>query len=109
MIRPHTIPHTITHRSYKHSEDETYLNELLYVSIHVSDILNNIDDSYWFCSELLKSIIDIESICSKKRYEHVPFINCYLRKSITVRNSLKRNLINIKITKYGTLSKTGIL
>ena len=85
-------PHTITYRSYKHFEEEKYLNELSYVPFHVSEIFDNIDDSYWFCSELLKSVIDMHAPIKKRtiKYKQVPYMNCNLRKSINVRNAFKR-------------------
>ncbi len=92
--------HAITYRSYKHFNDDKYLYDLSTVPFHVCEIFDSVDDSYWFCSKLLKDVIDEHAPIKKRIIKHnqVPYMNSNLRKAINVRNAFKRKYDKHKLS-----------
>lgn len=80
----------ITYRKYKGFVEEHYISDLERIPFHVSEICEDIDDSYWFCEQLLKEIIDDHAPIKTKivKNNQVPYMNNILRKAINVRNVL---------------------
>ena len=82
----------ITYRSYKHFNEELYINDLCSAPYHVGEIFENIDDSYWFFNTLTMSIVDEHAPIKTKQIkgQRIPYMNSELRKAINVKNMLKR-------------------
>ena len=98
MKAPGKINKVIQYRSYKNFDESKFKQELASVPFHVSEIFDNTDDSYWFCHKLLVNIIN-EHAPPKTRqvkYKQVPYMNSGLRKSINVRNMLRRKFEKCK-------------
>ena len=82
----------VTYRSYKNFNELDYLYQLSTAPFHVAEIFESVDDSYWFFNKLLTDIVDEHAPvkCRKIKSKHVLYMNDELRKSINVRNMLKR-------------------
>jgi hypothetical protein len=59
------------YRSYKKFNDVMFSEELGQAPYHVSEIFEDVNDSYWFCETLTKSIMD----------EHAPIKNRVIKKN----------------------------
>ena len=55
---PIKVNKVIKYRSYKHFNEQKFQQDLNDAPFHVSEIFENIDDSYWFCNRLIVNIID---------------------------------------------------
>ena len=59
--RRHTTsqkPKTIYYRSYTNFCENEYLNDIVSAPFHVADISDDVDDTAWFYSSLIRNIID---------------------------------------------------
>ena len=81
----------VLYRSYKKFRESDYLHDLSLAPFHVSEIFDDVNDSYWFCEHLLKDVIDkhVPLKCRKVRHNGVPYMNNELRKAINVKNILR--------------------
>ena len=88
----------INYRSYKHFEEGSYLKDLSEIPFHVAEVFDSMDDAYWFCDKLVKSVINLHAPLKQRIVSHkqVPYMNSELRKSINVRNMLRRKYDNNK-------------
>jgi len=79
-------------RSYKNFDENSYQNDLSTAPFHVSEIFDCVDDSYWFCQELMLEVMNRHAPTKTKVITHsqVPYMNCKLRKSINVKHMLQR-------------------
>ena len=70
------------------------------VPYHVTEIFDNIDDSYWLWNELTMQIVNTHAPVKSKtmKGQRVPYMNGELRKTINVRNMLKRKYDKYKTT-----------
>ena len=82
----------ISYRSYKHFNEDEYLNDLATAPFHVGHIFDDVNDSLWFSETLLRDVIDKHAPIKTKvlKYKQVPYMNSELRRAINVRNMLKR-------------------
>ena len=82
----------ITYRSYKHFNEEQFVDELSRVPYHVAEIFDDVDDSYWFFNSLTMQIVDDHAPVKTKiiKGKRIPYMNSELRKSTNVKNMLKR-------------------
>ena len=95
--RPKTI---IKYRSYKKFNLEHFEQELSRLPFHVSDIFDDVDESYWFYEQLINSVIN-EHAPMKSRtvlHKNVPYMNGELRRAINVRNMLRRRYYKLSST-----------
>lgn len=92
------IKKTILYRSYKHFNEDLYKAELNSAPFHVADIFDDVNDSLWFCQNLIEEIIDHHAPRKKKIVKHkqVPYMNSTLRRAINVRNMLRRKYNSYK-------------
>ena len=70
-------PKYIMYRSYKHFNDSEYLRDLDFAPFHVGEVFDDVDDSYWFASKLLETVIDVHAPMKKRIIKHrqVPYMN----------------------------------
>ena len=89
---PMKTERVILYRSYKKFNESEYLKDLSLAPFHVSEIFDDINDSYWFCEQLLRGVVDDHAPlkCKKARHNGVPYMNNELRKAINVKNMLRR-------------------
>ncbi len=82
----------IVYRSYKHFNVDAYKQHLSETPFHVAEVFDSIDDSYWFCQTLLQEVINEHAPTKRKIVKHnqAPYMNCELRKSMNVRDMLRR-------------------
>ncbi len=83
----------IHYRSYKNFEDDKFtIIAWSYVPFHVSEVFDDIDDSYWFFNCLLTDVISEHAPVKTKilKRSQVPYMNSKLRKGINVKNMLWR-------------------
>ena len=79
---------TITFRSYKHFNQNDYLQDLSkYAPFHVSEIFYGVDDSYWYWSTLLNEVVNEHAPIKGNR---LAYMNGELRRAINVKHMLKR-------------------
>ena len=90
----------IKYRSFKRFNDEAFLNELFNAPFHVYDVFDDINDSYWFFTELYTSILNEHAPIKTKHLKHtqVPFINAELRKAINIKAMLRRRYYKYRRT-----------
>ena len=88
----------ITYRSYKHFSNDNYLYDLSVAPFHVCEIFDDVNDAYWYSSTLLKGIINKHAPVKKRVVKHnqVPYMNSLLRKSMNVRDALRRKFERFK-------------
>jgi hypothetical protein len=81
---PKRLPQVKYYRSYKHFNQEEFLNDVSHIPFQVMDIFNDIDDSYWAFDILIKDVIDAHIPLKKKFVNHsnAPFMNSALRKAM---------------------------
>ena len=91
---------TFQYRSYKHFNLDSFQHDLSMVPYHVTDIFDDIDDSYWLWNELTMQIVNSHAPIKYKtiKGKRVPYMNGELRKAINVRNMLKRKFDKYKNT-----------
>ena len=89
---------SITYRSYKHFNEGKFNEDISNVPFHVSEIFDDVNDSYWFCDKLLGTIIDVHAPTKKRKIKHnyVPYMNGNLRKAMNVKNMLRRKYYQSK-------------
>ena len=82
----------VHYRSYKKFNEEKFCNDLASAPFYVSEIFDDMDDSYWFFSSLLSDIITEHAPVKTKilKRTQVPYMNSNLRKTINVKNMLWR-------------------
>ena len=88
----------ITYRSYKHFDENSFKYDLSYAPFHVSEIVDDIDDIYWFTENLISGVINDHAPFKRKRMPARPvsFMNSELRKEIH-----KKSMYSNKYFKMG--------
>ena len=83
---------TITFRSYKHFNQNDYLQDLSNAPFHVSEIFDDVDDSYWYWSTLLNEVVNEHAPIKLKtiKCNRLTYMNGELRRAINVKHMLKR-------------------
>ena len=74
----------ITFRSYKNFSEADFVHFLQRAPLHIPDIFDDVDDSYWAYKSLVREIVD-EHDPQKQKYpkkEELPFMNPELRRPI---------------------------
>ncbi len=86
------VKRTIMYRSYKHFNTTAYQRDLEAVPFHVGEVFDSVDDSHWFCNELLKAVIERHAPVKKRVIKHsqLPYMNDELRRAKNVKNMLRR-------------------
>ena len=84
----------IMYRSYKHVNDSEYLRDLDFGPFQVGEVFDDVDDSYWFASKRLETVIDVHAPMIKRpnsiiKYRQVTYMNSKLGKEINVRDMLR--------------------
>ena len=91
---PKRSKNIIKYRSYKKFDPEVLKFELSVApfDIHVCNIFDDVDDSYWACERLITSIIDEHAPVKTRiiRHNNVPYMNGGLRKAMNIRNMMRR-------------------
>ena len=85
-------PRKFVYRSYKNFQSDEFCKDLSLVPFHVSEVFDDAEDSYWFCENLLKEVINKHAPMKSRtiRYKPAPYMNGELRKAINYKNNLKR-------------------
>ena len=92
MYAPVIKKRQIVYRSYKHFDENSYTNDLLNIPFHVCEIFDDVEDSYWFCQEMITDIMNTHAPIKQRiiKNNQVPFMNGKLRKAINVKNMFRR-------------------
>ena len=95
---PLSEPRRIIYRSYKHFDDDAFINDVSSAPFHVARIFDDVHDASWFTSSLLNDVIDHHAPCKSKLIKcySVPYMNNKLRKAL-----YKRNMVRNKFRKFG--------
>ena len=95
---PLSEPRRIIYRSYKHFDDDAFINDVSSAPFHVARIFDDVHDASWFTSSLLNDVIDHHAPCKSKliKCDSVPYMNSKLRKAL-----YKRNMVRNKFRKFG--------
>ncbi len=82
----------ITYRSYRHFNEDTFLNDLECTPFQVSQIFDDVDDQLWFHNKLFDNIINEHAPLKKRvvKSRQLPYMNGELRRAINVKGMLKR-------------------
>ena len=83
---------TIFYRSFKHFDENQYVNDLRAAPLHVSNIFDDVDDQLWYHNSLLKQVTDDHAPLKVKRTKGQAafYMNDKLRKTINVKSMLRR-------------------
>ena len=78
----------ITYRSYRHFNEDTFLNDLECTPFQVSQIFDDIDDQLWFHNKLFDNIINKHAPLKKRVVKscQLPYMNG----AINMKGMLKR-------------------
>jgi len=74
---------TISYRSYTKFDSSMFQRDLALIPFHVSNVFDDVDDSYWFCEQLALNLIN-EHAPMNTRILHnnqVPYMNGELREA----------------------------
>ena len=83
---------TFKYRSYKHFDNDKYVQDISCIPYIVTEVFDDPDDCYWAWNKLTMEVIDEHAPLKTKRVKgfRVPYMNGKLRRAINVRNMLKR-------------------
>jgi hypothetical protein len=98
---PPQEPTKLRYRSYKHFNDELFKKDVSNLPFHVADVFDDIDDKYWFQSNLLKNLIDYHApikTCTRKS-QHIPYMTSELRKEMYIRNMYRNKYFKFRNSK----------
>ena len=85
-------PIIFKYRSYKHFNNDLFLEELSKIPYHVTEIFDDVNDSYWLWHQLTMQVVNEHAPLKtgKVRGQRAPYMNGKLRRAINVKNMLKR-------------------
>ena len=91
---------TFQYRSYKTFNNESFLYDLSVIPFHITEIFDDVDDSYWAWNELTMQVVNEHAPIKTKTMKgsRVPYMNGELRRAINVRNMFKRKYDKCKTT-----------
>ena len=71
----------IKYRSYKRFNENDYINDVATAPFHVSEVFDDVNDSYWFCQQLVKDVIDRHAPLKSRKIKtkDVPYMNDELK------------------------------
>ena len=94
---PALKPITFKYRTYKNFSNEKFLKDLSLIPYHVTEIFDDIQDTYWLWHELTMEVVNEHApIKIRKVKGHTaPYMNGELRRAINVKNMLKRKFERI--------------
>ena len=90
LHKSYVSPKTIFYRSYKKFDNETFINDVKYITFSVCDIFVDHDDRLWSFNKLLSDVIDKNAPVKKKiiKKPSVPYMNSRLRQANHKKNML---------------------
>ena len=85
-------PIIFKYRSYKHFNNDLFLEGLSKIPYHVTEIFDDVNDSYWLWHQLTMQVVNEHAPLKtgKVRRQRAPYMNGKLRRAINVKNMLKR-------------------
>ena len=88
MHAPVVQKNKITYRSMKHFSPEVFKQEVSQIPFHVSNIFDDVDDSYWFQDRLFQDVLNEHAPLKTKSIKpgQYAFMNAELRKAMHTRN-----------------------
>ncbi len=68
------------------------MTDLSRALFQVAELFDDVKDSYWFCNELLRDLVDEHAPMKQRIVKHnqMPYMNSQLNKAINVRNMFRR-------------------
>jgi hypothetical protein len=98
---PALKPITFKYRSYKNFKNELFLQDLSTIPYHVTEIFDDVDDSYWLWHELTMNVVNEHAPIKVRRIKghRAPYMNGELRRAINVKHMLKRKFDRISTNK----------
>ena len=92
LYMPELKPSTIRYRSFKNFNSDLFLKDLSLIPFNIIEIFDDVDDTYWIWNELIMQIVNEHAPIKIKtiKGKRVPYMNGELRRSINVRNMMKR-------------------
>ena len=97
---PRAPPKTIVYRSYKHFDQNAFVKDISCAPFHVTEVLDDVDDKYWFMSNLYKDIVNQHAPMKKRvlKSQNVPYMNSGLRKQMYRRNAARNKYLKSRTT-----------
>ena len=86
---------TFKYRTYKNFSNEIFLKDLSLIPYHVTEIFDDIQDTYWLWHELTMEVVNEHAPIKIRKGHTVPYMNGELRRTINVKNMLKRKFERI--------------
>ena len=81
----------ITYRSYKHFQDQDYLDDVSRIPFHMCDVFDDSDDAYWAYNKLLRDVIDTHTPQKRKNIKasQPAFMNSSYRRELRKKSKLR--------------------
>jgi hypothetical protein len=85
---PTLMPISFKYRSYKHFNKELFQQDLTKIPYHVTEIFDDVNDSYWLWHQLTMQIVNEHAPIKTRKVkgQRAPFMNGELRRAINVKN-----------------------
>ena len=92
---PGRKPKYISYRSYKHFDESKFLDDLERVPFQVSEVFDDVSDSYWAFTHLFSEIIEEHAPVKRKKVnsKQMPFVNADYRKNIWRKRMLRNSYL----------------
>ena len=102
----------VTFRSFKKFCEADFVQDLERAPMHIADIFDDVDDSYWANETLLREVVD-EHAPQKQKYpknDVPPFMNSELRRAIYKKKIYLTSSKNTKVKQIGKITESkGIM
>ena len=87
---PKSRPKQISYRSFRELDDNSFQTDLSYITFHVAEVFDHIDDVAWVTTKLLTDIVDEHIPIKQKivRSKPLSYMTNKLNKCIMSRNRL---------------------
>ena len=95
---PGRKPKYISYRSYKHFNEQDFLTDLERVPFQVSEVFDDVSDSYWAFTTMFSEVIDDHAPIKRKKVncKQMPFVTAEYRKNILRKRMLRNAYLRSK-------------
>ena len=88
---PPSKPRKIQYRSYKHFNEDKFMNDVSNIPFSVCNVFDDVDDKYWSVSVLYNDVVNENAPLKQRtlRNDQIPYMHSELRKQMYRRNMAK--------------------
>ena len=91
LLCPSVVPRRVYYRSYKHSNEESYVRDLNFAPFMVCNMFDDSGDRAWCFTKVLSDVMEKNAPVKSKviKKPQIPYMNSKLRKAMHKRNMLR--------------------